>query len=188
MEQVRSQWFDRSPIPPPHPKKRVVKILRPKPAQTLWGICLNQELLSVDTHWDPRVEGKVRCGQMYGGECMHCPDPERRWYGYMPVLFLATGRVACLEITWAAAAACPQLSTKRVPLRGWRMEIGRYGTGKFGRCYCKAERYHKPLVLPPAEPIEELLDMVFGPSEDGLISRSRRAAQQAAGGEGGRHD
>jgi hypothetical protein len=106
-------------------------------------------------------------------DCKDCPESERRWYGYLPVLFLSSGRVACFEITHQAAADCPALSDKRVPLRGKHIIIGRHGNGPFGRCYAKVESYHRSIAIPPAEDMHGLLSMVFGPSEQGVISRRR---------------
>jgi hypothetical protein len=173
MDTSAVRWFDRSPIPPARTTRRVIDILRPRPGGSYYGVCLNQELLSADTHWDPGLSGKIRCRQMWGEECPRCPDPERRWYGYMPILFFASGKVACLEVSWAAALECPALSQQRTPLRGMRLEVGRYGKGKQGRCWAKVEAYHRPIVLPPAEEMHELLDMVFGPTEAGIRSGRR---------------
>lgn len=174
MEPVLADRPFQSPIPPPKTNRRVVKVLRPRPACELRAIALNQELTAVYTHWDTRTDGKVRClHQGDESECEGCPDTERRWYGYLPVLFLASGRVACFEITHQAAADCPALSEKRTPLRGKHIILGRHGNGPFGRCYCKVEPYHRNIALPPAEDMPGLLAMVFGATEQGLVSRRR---------------
>lgn len=164
------RWWDRSPLPPPRKSTPWIKVLRPRAGGSYYGVCINQELITVDTHWMPDLDGKIRCRQMWHEECFRCPDPERKWYGYMPILFFATGKVACLEVSWGAATSCPQLSEKRIPLRGMRLEVGRYNSGKFGRCWAKVEPYARPIVLPPVEPTNELLDMIFGPTELGIPS------------------
>jgi hypothetical protein len=167
------RWWDRSPIPPPRQATPYIEVKRPRPGGSYYGICLNQELVTADTHWDDRLSGKLRCREMWAEDCQRCPDKHRKWYGYMPILFFATGKVACLEVSWGAATSCAQLNDKRIPLRGMRLEVGRYNSGKFGRCWAKVEAYHRPIVLPPAEPTQELLDMIFGPTELGIPAKRR---------------
>jgi hypothetical protein len=163
-----------SPIPPVKTRQRVVKVLRPRPGAELRAVCLNQELTAAWTHWHPAVDGKVRCNsQLNEEDCTDCPETDRRWYAYIPVLYLSSGRVACFELTHQAAADCPQLSTKRVPLRGQQIVVGRHGKGPFGRCYAKVEPFHRNIALPPAEDMEALLRMIFGPCELGVPSRRR---------------
>lgn len=163
-----------SSIPPSRTKRRVIKILRPRPNGSYYGVCVNQELSAVDTHWVPELSGKVRCRRIWGEDCPHCPDPDKRWYGYMPVLWFASGKVACLEVSWAAAEECEALSKKVMPLRGMRLEVGRYGQNKQGRCWAKVEPYHRTVQLPPSEPMADLLHMVFGPTEQGIVSGQRK--------------
>lgn len=162
-----------SSIPPRRTKRRVIEIIRPRPNGSYYGVCLNQELACVNTHWKDELSGKVRCQQTETQDCPDCPDPDRRWYGYMPVLWFASGKVACLEVSWAAARECPALSEKVMPLRGMRLEVGRYGKGKQGRCWAKVEPYHRNIVLPPPEPMIELLHMVFETTELGIPSKSQ---------------
>jgi hypothetical protein len=167
------RWWDRSPLPPPRQTAPWIQVLRPKPNASYYGVCVNQDLITVDTHWLPELQGKMRCRELWGEECFRCPDRHRKWYGYMPILFFATGKVACMEVSWGAATSCPQLSGQRIPLRGMRLEVGRHGRGKQGRCWAKVEAFHREIVLPPAEDAVALLDKVFGPIEAGIPSGRR---------------
>lgn len=160
-----------SPIPPPL-KRPYLKVVRPKPNHELGGICINQDLIAVYTHWTPGLEGKVRC--LHAGDsstCDGCPETERRWYGYMPVLW-GNGRVMLLEVTQAAAVGCPSLYDKRTPLRGMYLKIGRHNGGNSARCYAQVEKYHRECKgLPPAYDGVEVLNMIFAHCESGLPSK-----------------
>lgn len=163
-----------SPIPPPM-KRPFLKVLRPKPNQEVGGICINQELIAVYTHWQPGVEGKVRC--IYTGESCEgepCPDTERRWYGYMPVLW-GNGRVSLLEVSHAAALNCEQLTLHRRPTRGMYLKIGRHAGGKSARCFAVLEKYHREVKgLPPALDPAQVLDMIFAHCESGIPCGAKR--------------
>jgi len=168
------RWFERHRIPPTATGSQTMKVLRPRPGASVFGVAVNQELLGVFTHWIPELGGKVRCRQMWEEECPWCPDPERKWYGYIPAFHFGSGRVAVLEVSYGAAQGCPQFSTRCIPLRGMRVEVGRHDSGPFGRCWAKVEEYVRPIVLPPAADAVQFADMVFRPTESGIPSKKIR--------------
>lgn len=153
-----------SPIPPPRRPRTWIEVRRASPTESPWGVCLLQEVIPVWCHWHSPASGKVRC---IGKGCPWCEQMKDapRWYAYMLVLNRYTGKIDCLEITFAAATDCPQMNGKRIPLRGKKLTLGRHGASSHGRCWARIEEFTGAVALPPPLDPVELLDMIFQKAE-----------------------
>jgi len=66
-----------------------------------------------------------------GVQCLLCKSGNRkRWYGYLPVLGRADGKIWIAEVTAEAAQHCPTLKESGLSLRGLTLTLERRGQSK----------------------------------------------------------
>lgn len=161
MSNVSEDALRLSPIPPAKTKRKRYDVLRPHVAQPVRGFCLHQDLIPVETHWHPRASGKVRHLAANCHWCEFFGKKDIRWYGYMPAWSDTLGKVVALEITHQAALDCPQLSSKRVPLRGLELTLTRLGKADVNRVACSIKESYLSRQLPPAIDEADFLEAIF---------------------------
>jgi len=150
------------------PKKKIkVPIVRPKTAQTLRFIVLDEEVTQAWTHW---LGGRTQPCLGIGCECRQWPQGQnQRWKGYL-MCIQKEGIPLCLaEITTEAWRDCPELQDETRSLRGALLTLKRQGSQPNGKVVASVQYNHSAAVkASPIDCKDALWDVWFAEGEQRL--------------------
>jgi hypothetical protein len=116
---------------PPKKEKPKAPIKRPKTAQTVRYVLLDEQVTEVWTHW---IGGRTQPCLGKSCECANWPPKQnQRWKGYLMALEKPAHQLVIVELTPEAFSGCAELQDRSRSLRGALLTLQRQGTQPNGR-------------------------------------------------------